>query len=76
MRGIAQELGYIAARGARVRSASQRSKTIGAVIPSLENQNFALGVFALQKRIGEARLHRCSGCSYYDQQDELKQVRA
>src|SRR5471032_236765 len=53
VRQIAQDLGYVPHAAARA-LASQRSKIIGAVIPSLENQNFALGVFALQKRIGEA----------------------
>ena len=75
VRDIAQELGYTPHAAARA-LASQRSKTIGAVIPSLENQNFAIGVFALQKRIGEAGYTLLLGCSYYDQEDELKQVRA
>jgi LacI family transcriptional regulator len=72
---IAGELGYTPHAAARA-LASQRSKTIGAVIPSLENQNFALGVFALQKRIGMAGYTLLLACSYYDQEDELKQVRA
>jgi len=75
VREIAQNLGYIPHAAARA-LASQRSKIIGAVIPSLENQNFALGVFALQKRIGEAGYTLLLACSYYDQEDELKQVRA
>ena len=75
VRDIARELGYTPHAAARA-LASQRSKTIGAVIPSLENQNFAIGVFALQKRIGEAGYTLLLGCSYYDQEDELKQVRA
>src|SRR5258708_32756401 len=45
-------------------------------MPSVENQNVALGVFALQKRIGEAGYTLLLACSYYDQEDELKQVRA
>jgi LacI family transcriptional regulator len=72
---IANELGYTPHAAARA-LASQRSKTIGAVIPSLENQNFALGVFALQKRIGLAGYTLLLACSYYDQEDELNQVRA
>ncbi|PLZ03889.1 LacI family transcriptional regulator [Burkholderia sp. WAC0059] len=72
---IAEALGYTPHAAARA-LASQRSKTIGAVIPSLENQNFALGVFALQKRIGEAGYTLLLACSYYDQEDELRQVRA
>ena len=75
VREIAQNLGYTPHAAARA-LASQRSKTIGAVIPSLENQNFALGVFALQKRLGEAGYTLLLACSYYDQEDELKQVRA
>jgi LacI family transcriptional regulator len=75
VRQIAAQLGYVPHAAARA-LASQRSKTIGAVIPSLENQNFALGVFALQKRIGQAGYTLLLACSYYDPDDELKQVRA
>jgi LacI family transcriptional regulator len=72
---VAKALGYTPHAAARA-LASQRSKTIGAVIPSLENQNFAIGVFALQRRIGMAGYTLLLACSYYDQDEELKQVRA
>lgn len=72
---VVQELGYTPHAAARA-LASQSSKTIGAVVPSLENQNFAVGTFALQKRIGEAGYTLLLACSYYDQEEELKQVRA
>lgn len=75
VRDISRHLGYSPHAAARA-LASQRSHTIGAVIPSLENQNFALGVFALQKRLREAGYTLLLACSYYDQHDELEQVRA
>jgi LacI family transcriptional regulator len=56
--------------------ASQRSRTIGAVIPTLENINFAIGVAALQRRIAEAGYTLLLGSSNYDVKEELRQVKA
>ncbi|WP_206996416.1 LacI family DNA-binding transcriptional regulator [Trinickia mobilis] len=75
VRAVAVELGYTPHAAARA-LATQRSTTIGAVIPSLENQNFARGVFALQKRIVDAGYTLLLACSYYDPEEELKQVHA
>lgn len=74
VKAVAAALGYTPHAAARA-LATQRSMTIGAVIPSLENQNFAMGVFALQKRIVSAGYTLLLACSYYDLEEELKQVR-
>jgi LacI family transcriptional regulator len=71
----ARRLGYIPHAAARA-LASQRSRTIGAVIPTLENINFAIGVAALQRRIAEAGYTLLLGSSNYDLKEELRQVKA
>ncbi len=71
----ARRLGYTPHAAARA-LASQRSRTIGAVIPTLENINFAVGVAALQRRITEAGYTLLLGSSNYDLKEELRQVKA
>jgi LacI family transcriptional regulator len=71
----ARELGYTPHAAARA-LASQRSRTIGAVMPTLENINFAVGVAALQRRIAEAGYTLLLGSSNYDPGEELRQVKA
>jgi LacI family transcriptional regulator len=72
---VALNLGYTPHAAARA-LASQRSATIGAVIPTLENVNFAIGVAALQKRLAENGFTLLLASSNYDQEEELRQVRA
>lgn len=71
----ATRLGYTPHAAARA-LASQRSRTIGAVIPTLENVNFAVGVAALQRRISDAGYTLLLGSSNYDRAEELRQVKA
>jgi LacI family transcriptional regulator len=71
----AKRLGYTPHAAARA-LASQRSWTIGAVIPTLENVNFAVGVAALQRRISDAGYTLLLGSSNYDRAEELRQVKA
>lgn len=71
----ATRLGYTPHAAARA-LASQRSRTIGAVIPTLENVNFALGIEALQRRLAEAGYTLLLASSNYDSAEELRQVRA
>ena len=59
------KLGYVAHGHARA-LASQKSRTIGAVIPSLENAIFANTTFALQKVLGENGYMLLVACSEYD----------
>lgn len=72
---VARELGYTPHAAARA-LASQRSRTIGAVIPTLENSNFAFGIEALQRRLGEAGYTLLIASSDYDPAEELRQVHA
>jgi LacI family transcriptional regulator len=71
----AKRLSYTPHAAARA-LASQRSRTIGAVIPTLENINFAVGVAALQRRIAAAGYTLLLGSSNYDREEELRQVKA
>jgi LacI family transcriptional regulator len=71
----ARQLGYTPHAAARA-LASQRSRTIGAVMPTLENINFAVGVAALQRRIAEAGYTLLLASSNYDLEEELRQVKA
>lgn len=72
---IAQAKGYTPHAAARA-LASQKTRIIGAVIPSLENLNFSIGVAALQKKLDEKGFTLLLACSNYSQEEELKQVRA
>jgi LacI family transcriptional regulator len=71
----AARLGYTPHAAARA-LASQRSRTIGAVIPTLENANFAAGIEALQRRLADAGYTLLLASSNYDAQEELRQVKA
>ena len=71
----ASRLGYTPHAAARA-LASQRSRTMGAVVPTLENVNFAIGIEALQHRLGEAGYTLLVASSNYDPDEELRQVRA
>jgi len=72
---VAGELGYTPHAAARA-LASQRSRTIAAVVPSLEEPNFAIGVSALQQALTSAGYTLLLANSNYDEQEELRQVRA
>src|ERR1700730_10429091 len=66
----AKRLSYTPHAAARA-LASQRSRTIGAVIPTLENINFAVGVAALQRRITGVGYTLLLGRSHYELPREL-----
>jgi LacI family transcriptional regulator len=71
----AGRLGYTPHAAARA-LASQRTRTIGAVIPTLANVNFAAGIDALQRRLSEAGYTLLLASSTYDAGEELRQVTA
>ena len=71
----AERLNYTPHAAARA-LASQRSSTIGAVIPTLENVNFAAGIEALQRRLSDAGYTLLLASSNYDAEQELRQVKA
>jgi LacI family transcriptional regulator len=72
---IATRLGYTPHAAARA-LASQRSMAIGAIVPTLEDANFAVGIGSLQRRLNDAGYTLLLACSNYDSQEELRQVRA
>lgn len=69
------ELGYTPHAAARA-LATQRFATIGAVVPTLEEPNFSVGVNALQQRLNKAGYTLLLASSNYDAEEELRQVRA
>jgi LacI family transcriptional regulator len=68
------DLGYVP-HGAAQALASRRSKTIGAVVPTLENPTFAIGVEALQRYLTRSGYMLLLASSNYDPDQELLQVR-
>ncbi len=56
--------------------ASQRFMTIGAIVPTLEDPNFAVGVAALQQRLNQGGYTLLLASSNYDQDEEYRQVQA
>lgn len=69
----ARAMGYVPHGAARA-LASRRSRTIGAVVPTLENPNFAIGVEALQHRLERGDYTLLLANSNYDPVQELRQV--
>jgi LacI family transcriptional regulator len=74
MRAV-DELGYTPHFGGRA-LASNRSNTMGAVIPTMENAIFARGLQAFQETLGEAGVTLLAASSGYDPARELEQIRA
>ena len=68
-------LGYTPNFGGQI-LASNRSRTIGAIIPSLANSMFASGMQAFQERLSQAGMTLLIASTGYDPQEELRQVRA
>ena len=72
---LAAELHY--APNAAARSlASRRSRTVGAVIPSLENLNFAIGIDRFRKALREQGYTLLLASCDYDKDKEEAQIRA
>jgi LacI family transcriptional regulator len=67
------ELGYVPHGAARA-LASNRSHTIGAVIPTIDNAIFSKGVQALQRRLGESGYTLLLATSEYDFHREREQA--
>ena len=68
------ELGYTPHFGGRM-LASNRTNTIGAVIPTMENAIFAAGVQALQDELARRGITLLVATSHYDMQREAEQIR-
>lgn len=71
----ASRLGYVPHGAARA-LASRRSRTIGAVVPTLDNPIFASSIQALQRRIAAEGYTLILGSHDYDLDAELKVVSA
>ncbi|BAU47398.1 LacI family transcriptional regulator [Sulfurifustis variabilis] len=69
-----EALGYVANGSARA-LASRRSRTIGALIPSLDNPSFATTVHALQRALGEAGYTVLLACHEFDPAAERRLAR-
>ncbi|MEM7172908.1 MAG: LacI family DNA-binding transcriptional regulator [Pseudomonadota bacterium] len=67
------ELGYIP-HGAAQALASQRSRAIGAIVPTLDNAIFATGIHAFQKRLQKAGYTLLIASSDYSLEEELVQA--
>ena len=68
-----QALGYVPHAGARALKL-QRSGTVGAVFPTIDNAIFAKAIDALQQRLAEAGLQLLIATSNYDQDAEARQA--
>lgn len=71
---IVEELGYTPHFGGRA-LASNRSNTMGAVIPTMENAIFARGIQAFQETLTEAGVTLLVASSGYDPEREFEQIR-
>ena len=71
---IVNELGYTPHFGGRV-LASNRSNTVGAIIPTMDNAIFARGLQAFQETLAEAGVTLLVASSGYDQTQEFQQIR-
>lgn len=68
------ELGYLPNGAARALS-SHRSRTIGAIVPTIENHGFAKAIAALQRRLHEADFRLLLASSEYDLDVELREAK-
>ncbi len=68
------ELGYVASGAARA-LASNRSFTVGAIIPTLNNAIFAASIAAFEATLSEAGYTLLVTVSNYDHHQEVEQVR-
>lgn len=72
---VASDLGYVAHGAARA-LASRRSRTLGAIIPTLNHPMFARGVDAFQRRLEEKNYVLLLTSSEYDTERETQRARA
>ena len=70
-----QELGYIPSGAARA-LATRQSRSIGAIVPTLDNAIFATGISAFQRRLAQLGYTLLIAASEYDWQQEVREARA
>ncbi|USH04436.1 LacI family DNA-binding transcriptional regulator [Grimontia kaedaensis] len=73
IRSAIESLGYIP-HGAAQALASQRSRTIGVIVPTLDNAIFAEGIQAFQRRLQEKGYTLFIASSDYSTEEELAQA--
>lgn len=73
VRHACQDLNYVPNGAARALS-SRRTRTIGAIVPSIENAGFAVAIGALQRRLDAAGFSLIVASSDYDPAAELKEA--
>jgi LacI family transcriptional regulator len=71
---IVEEIGYTPNFGGRA-LASNRSNTVGAIIPTMDNAIFARGLQAFQETLAENNVTLLVASSGYDPERELQQIR-
>ncbi|MBP0618022.1 LacI family DNA-binding transcriptional regulator [Jiella mangrovi] len=74
IRAIVDEVGYIPDASARALS-SRRTRTIGAIIPTIDNAMFAQGLQALQRYLSSQNYLLLLATNEYDLDIELEQAR-
>ena len=72
---VINELGYTPNFGGRA-LVLQKTHTVGAVIPTMDNSIFATGLQAFQQELSKAGITLLVGCSNYNSSDELEQIKA
>ena len=72
---VVDRLGYIPDLGARA-LATRRSRTVGAVVPTLENSIFARGLQAFQQELSRLDATLLLASSDYDAAEEARQIEA
>ncbi|TVT52185.1 MAG: LacI family DNA-binding transcriptional regulator [Azoarcus sp. PHD] len=70
-----EQLGYVPDGAARA-LASGRLRTIGAIVPTLDNAIFASGINALQRRLAQRGFTLLVASSEYDSDEEAREVHA
>jgi LacI family transcriptional regulator len=70
-----EQLGYVPDGAARA-LASGRLRTVGAIVPTLDNAIFASGINALQRRLAQRGFTLLVASSEYDKDEELREVHA
>jgi LacI family transcriptional regulator len=73
--GVVDDLGYTPHFGGRA-LVSNRSNTIGAVIPTMDNAIFARGLQSFQETLSDAGVTLLVASSAYDMEREFEQIRA
>jgi LacI family transcriptional regulator len=69
-----EDLGYVPDAAARM-MASNESRTIGAIVPTIQNSNYAIGITALQQRLRRAGYTLLISFSDYDAELELEEAK-